>query len=125
MDELRIKIEQLIEDLENETVNRNMNDMEEGRYKALCEVLNLIDEQKKRGDVMSRINKTQNNLQSVWNNLDLAYEHMERAIEDLSQMTGLPDELERMVDQYDLSEISIMKQEVEELMENTNGINYK
>lgn len=70
---------------------------------------------------MSRINKTQNNLQSVWNNLDLAYEHMERAIEDLSQMTGLPDELERMVDQYDLSEISIMKQEVEELMLNADG----
>ncbi len=74
---------------------------------------------------MSRINKTQNNLQSVWNNLDLAYEHMERVIEDLSQMTGLPDELERMVERYDLSEISIMKQEVEELMEKTNGINYK
>ena len=31
-------------DLENETVNRNMNDLEEGRYKALCEVLDLIDE---------------------------------------------------------------------------------
>lgn len=74
---------------------------------------------------MSRINKTQNNLQSVWNNLDTAYEHIERAIENLSQMTGLPDELERIVEQYDLSEISIMKQEVEELMENTNGINYK
>lgn len=70
---------------------------------------------------MSRINKTQNNLQSVWNNLDLAYEHMERAIEDLSQMTGLPDELEKMVEQYDLSEISIMKQEVEELMLNADG----
>lgn len=74
---------------------------------------------------MSRINKTQNNLQSVWNNLDLAYEYMERAIEDLLQMTGLPVELKRIVEQYDLSEISIMKQEVEELMENTNGINYK
>lgn len=47
---------------------------------------------------MSRINKTQNNLQSVWNNLDLAYEHMERAIEDLSQMTRLPDELEKMIE---------------------------
>lgn len=69
---------------------------------------------------MSRINKTQNNLQSVWNNLDLAYEHMERAIEDLSQMTGLSDELEKMVEQYDLSEISIMKQEVEELMLNAD-----
>lgn len=65
---------------------------------------------------MSRINKTQNNLDTVWNNLDLAYEYMERVIEDLSQMTGLSDELERMVEQYDLSEISIMKQEVEELM---------
>ena len=74
---------------------------------------------------MSRINKTQNNLQSVWNNLDLAYEHMERAIEDLLQISGLPVELKRIVEQYDLSEISIMKQEVEELMENTNGINYK
>lgn len=71
---------------------------------------------------MSRINKTQNNLDTVWNNLDLAYEHMERAIEDLSQMTGLSDELERMVDQYDLSEISIMKQEVEELMFNADGM---
>ena len=71
---------------------------------------------------MSRINKTQNNLQSVWNNLDLAYEYMERAIEDLSQMTGLPDELERIVGQYDLSEISIMKQEVEELMFNADGM---
>jgi hypothetical protein len=70
---------------------------------------------------MSRINKTQNNLDTVWNNLDLAYEYMERSIEDLSQMTGLSDELERMVEQYDLSEISIMKQEVEELMFNTDG----
>ena len=66
---------------------------------------------------MSRVNKTQNNFQSVWNNLDAAYEHMERAIEDLARMTGLPAELNRMVEQYDLSEISILKQEVEELME--------
>lgn len=70
---------------------------------------------------MSRINKTQNNLQLVWDNLDLAYEHMERAIDDLSQMTGLSNELERIVEQYDLSEISIMKQEVEELMLNADG----
>lgn len=70
---------------------------------------------------MNQINKTQNNLQSIWNNLDLAHEHMERAIEDLLQMTGLSDELEKMVEQYDLSEISIMKQEVEELMLNADG----
>lgn len=70
---------------------------------------------------MSRINKTQNNLDTVWNNLDLAYEHMERAIEDLSQMPGLSNELEKMIEQYDLSEISMIKQEVEELMFNADG----
>ena len=47
MDELRIKVDQLIEDLENEKENRNMHDLEEGRYKTLCEVLDLIDEQMK------------------------------------------------------------------------------
>lgn len=70
---------------------------------------------------MSRINKTQNNLQSVWDNLDLAYEYMEKAIDDLSRMTGLPTELEKIVEQYDLSEISMLKQEVEELMLNADG----
>ena len=44
METLRLKIEQLIEDLENETENRHMNDMEYGRYNALNEVLEIIDE---------------------------------------------------------------------------------
>lgn len=44
METLRLKIEQLIEDLENETGNRHMNDMEYGRYNALNEVLEIIDE---------------------------------------------------------------------------------
>lgn len=58
-----------------------------------------------------------NNLQSTWNDLDFAYEHMERAIENLSETKGLSVELMKMVERYDLSEIRIMKQEVEELME--------
>lgn len=47
MEELRIKIEQLIERLKHESQNRNMNDLEYGRYETLCEVLYLIDEQTK------------------------------------------------------------------------------
>ncbi len=43
MKELRLKIEQLIEDLENETENRHMNDLEYGRYTALQEVIEIID----------------------------------------------------------------------------------
>lgn len=44
MDELRIKIEQLIEDLENETVNRHMNDLEQGKYDGYRDILDLLDE---------------------------------------------------------------------------------
>lgn len=44
MDELRIKIEQLIEDLENETTNRNMNDLEQGKYDGYRDILDLLDD---------------------------------------------------------------------------------
>lgn len=44
MNELRLKIEQLIEELENETENRHMNDSEYSRYCTLNEVLDWIDE---------------------------------------------------------------------------------
>ena len=45
MENLRLKIEILIEDLENKTTNRHMNDIEYGRYITLNEVLELIDEE--------------------------------------------------------------------------------
>ena len=41
---LRLKIEQLIEELENETENRHMNDLEYSRYCTLNELLELIEE---------------------------------------------------------------------------------
>lgn len=66
---------------------------------------------------MSRINKTENNLQSVWYELDLAYDHMERAIEKMSRMSGLLVYLSKMVDNYDLSAITTMKNEIEIMME--------
>lgn len=36
---------------------------------------------------MSRVNKTKNRLMEVWNDLDEAYEHMERSLEKLSSMS--------------------------------------
>lgn len=42
-------------------------------------------------------------------------------LEDLARMSGLSNELEKMIEQYDLSEISMIKQEVEELMLNADG----
>lgn len=46
MEKLRLRIEQLMEDLENETENRHMNDLEYGRYTTLQEVIEIIDELK-------------------------------------------------------------------------------
>lgn len=41
---LKLKIEDLIEELEDETEYRHMNDLEYSRYCTLNEVLELIDE---------------------------------------------------------------------------------
>lgn len=59
-----------------------------------------------------------NKLQKVWNDLDKAYEKMERAIETLSKMDTVTTELENAIEKFDMSEISYMKQLVEEMMEN-------
>ena len=61
-----------------------------------------------------------NNLQEIFNDLDEAYEYMERAIAKMSYIP-LPKELYERKEQFDLSEISYMKQLVEEMMENNAG----
>lgn len=58
---------------------------------------------------MSRVNKTMNNLQAVWDDLDLAYEYMEKAIEKMSVMVGFPNELEQEINNFDISAISSLK----------------
>ena len=62
-----------------------------------------------------------NILQEIWNDLDEAYEYMERAIEKMSYMS-LSKELYEIKEKFDLSEISYMKQLVEEMMENKKEI---
>jgi hypothetical protein len=59
-----------------------------------------------------------NKLQKVWNDLDKAYEHMENAIEILSKMNAVTTELKNAIERFDMSEISYMKQLVEEMMGN-------
>ena len=59
-----------------------------------------------------------NKLQKVWNDLDKAYEKMENAIETLLKMNAVTTELENAIEEFDMSEISDMKQLVEEMIEN-------
>ena len=65
---------------------------------------------------MKKVYKTEKNLQKVWNDLDKAYEHMYQALEDLSLMVNLPDELKKDVEQFDISAISCLKEKVEEVL---------
>lgn len=44
VNKIKIRIEELIDELEEQTENRHMNDYEQGRYNTLIEVLELIDE---------------------------------------------------------------------------------
>lgn len=41
---LRVKIEQLIENFENSIGNRDMNDLEQGKYDGYRDILDLLDE---------------------------------------------------------------------------------
>lgn len=70
-----------------------------------------------RGVLMSRINKTKNRLMEVWNDLDEAYDRMEKSLEKLSLMSNLSDELEQEINNFDISAISSLKQHVEMLLD--------
>lgn len=52
----------------------------------------------------------------VWNDLDEAYERIEKSLEKLSSMSNLPDELEQEMNNFDISAISSMKQHMEMLL---------
>lgn len=53
----------------------------------------------------------------VWNDLDEAYERLERSLEKLSLMSNLSDELEQEINNFDISAISSLKQHVEMLLD--------
>lgn len=53
----------------------------------------------------------------VWDRLDNAYEDMESAFEMLETMDDIPEELQREIDNFDLSAISSLKQHVEKIIE--------
>lgn len=66
---------------------------------------------------MSRVYKTKNNLEKAWTNLDLAYEHLEKAFEMLENMSGLSSDLINDMEIFDITIISSIKAEIEEMLE--------
>lgn len=80
---------------------------EEHVYKNLfeCEVVKISDVYR------------MDSLKNVWNNIDKAYEYMERAIEELVKMDVMSNDLQNAIEKFDMSEISYIKQLVEDMME--------
>lgn len=66
---------------------------------------------------MNRGDKIKNRLMEIWNDLDEAYECMERSIDKLSVIKGLSDDFMDEIDKIDISAISNLKQKVEVLLD--------
>lgn len=66
---------------------------------------------------MKRVNKTEKNLQKIWDDLDNACGLLDNSFTNLSSMSGLPKGLEKSIDAIDFSAIVGLKNEVEELLE--------
>lgn len=64
---------------------------------------------------MKRLNRTENNLERIWDNLDNASGSLDNALHDISLMANLPKEIKDSLDRIDLSAIVILKNQIEEL----------
>lgn len=53
----------------------------------------------------------------IWNDLDGAYERIEKSLEKLSSMSGLPNDLSYEIERFDISAISSLKEHVEILLD--------
>jgi uncharacterized membrane protein len=66
---------------------------------------------------MKRVNKTEKDIQKIWKDLDDVSGTLYNVLTELSQMTKLPKSLTKALDQFDYSAVVILKNEVEELLE--------
>lgn len=65
-----------------------------------------------------RINKTINNLEKIWKQLDDSCGNLDNALINLSSMTGLDQKIINSINQIDFTSLVILKNEVEEMIEN-------
>jgi hypothetical protein len=71
---------------------------------------------------MRRINVTDSNLKTVWEQLDNACGEMENALNNIAMMKKLPTEIHNKAQSFDVSEIVSLKNSIEELREKKNEI---
>jgi hypothetical protein len=64
-----------------------------------------------------RVNKTENNLELVWKQLDDASGALYNALDNLARMVDLSENVKRQADTIDITRIDGLKQEIEALLE--------
>ncbi|PAD70837.1 hypothetical protein CHH83_02400 [Bacillus sp. 7586-K] len=69
---------------------------------------------------MMRVNKTKNNLELVWKQLDDASGSLYNALDNLSGMVNLEEDILRQADMIDVSRIDTLKEKIEALINNKN-----
>lgn len=68
-----------------------------------------------------RINKTENNLQQLWDYLDQASGNLYNVIENLHFMVDVPEEIEDKLDRLDITLIDSIKNDIEKIIEEKNN----
>lgn len=66
---------------------------------------------------LKRLNKTEKNLQLIWEQLDNASGNLYNALDNLARMVDLSDEIQRQADMIDVTRIDCLKHEIEDLIE--------
>lgn len=68
-----------------------------------------------------RINKTEGNLKTVWNQLDNASGELYNALDNLSRMTDIDPKAKQLMEKIDPTTIDILKNYIEELVQAKGG----
>lgn len=72
-----------------------------------------------------RINKTVNNLKTVWNQLDNASGELHNALDNLAHMVDLDEDVQRQAETIDISRINHLKNVIEQMIEEKGGKLYE
>lgn len=70
----------------------------------------------------SRINKTKSNLQTVWEHLDSACGSLENALQNISLMKNIPNNIKDTAEGIYVSDIVVLKNLIEELLDEKNEV---
>ena len=65
----------------------------------------------------NRLNKTEKNLQQLWDYLDQASENLNNVRENLHLMVDIPVEIEDKLEQLDITLINSIKNDIEKMIE--------